>query len=138
MHPQVASNLGNIAVELFNRKRYDEAIARFERAEPITEKTYGSHSLEVANLWRNMGITYAASKRLEESEAALRKAIECRKAVAGMEDPKLALWLRDYADVLRSQRRYGQAEQAEVDAVRIEVRNTIQAQKQGETARVPN
>jgi tetratricopeptide (TPR) repeat protein len=137
-HPQVGFNLGNIAVELYHRKRFDEAVTHFQRAEEIEERVYGAGNLQVANLWRNMGVAYAASKRLEESEAALRKAIECRKTAAGMDDPTLSLWLREYANVLRRQQRYGQAEQAEVDAERIEVRNTVQAQKQGAGAGAPD
>jgi hypothetical protein len=41
----------------------------------------------------------------------------------------LSSWLREYAMVLRTEQRFGEAEQAEVRAMGIEVRNTIKANR---------
>lgn len=124
-HPQVASNLTNIGAELFYQKDYQAASDRFERAEQINERCFGQDSVAVANLWRDMAMAYEGSKNLDASQAAYRKAIQSQKTVAGPEDANLSLWLREYAQVLRRRCQFGEAEQAEVEALRIEVRNTL-------------
>lgn len=129
-HPQVASNLTNLAVELFNQKKYEAAVTQFKRAEQIQEQFFGEQSAQVASLWRSIAIANYDSRNLDESQAAFSKAIHCLELASNPDNPELAVWLREYANVLRQRRQFSQAEQAEVEATRIQVRNTIKADRE--------
>lgn len=129
VHPQISSNLSNMGAELFRQKKYEQAVAQYRRAEQIQEKVFGEQSVQAAQLWRNLAIVYNASDQVDQSEAAYEKAIRCVQAASGPYTPSLSIWLHEYATLLRRDRRFSQAEEAEVQAVRIQVRNTIQANR---------
>ena len=128
----MASDLSNIAAEFFHQKKYSDALELYVRAEQIDRSSFGEQSRQTANLWRNMAIVHIASKNFDQAEAAYGKAIRClQNSSSGFEAPVLAAWLHDYAELLRKQRRFSDAEQAEVQAVRVEVRNAIKANDKG-------
>jgi hypothetical protein len=49
------------------------------------------------------------------------------EASSGTDNLVLSTWLQEYAEVLRRQKRFAEAEQAQTQALGIQVRNTIKA-----------
>jgi tetratricopeptide (TPR) repeat protein len=111
------------------QKKYEQAIPLFQRAIQIDEVAFGSENVEVARALRNLAAVYWAAKQLPEADQAYRQAIhKCR--ISGENNPDLISWLYEYADVLRKEEKFSEAEQADVDAYRIRVHNAITAEKQ--------
>ena len=129
----MASDLSNIGAEFFNEKKYADALEYYERAEQIAKSSFGQQSAQEAQISRDIAIVYAASKQFDQAQAAYSRAIRCLQgSPAGPETPILASWLHEYANLLRKQRHFSEAEQAEVQAVKVEVRNAIK--RNGKTA----
>lgn len=133
-HPQVASILANIALELVHQKRYEEALQTYERAEQIQERSLGEHTAGVGRLWRDIAITYQHLNDFASAAAAYDKAIQGLRAASGADTPDLAIWLREYAEVLKKRREFGEAERAETESLRIQVRNTLKANQKPDRA----
>ena len=130
-HPRVASDLSNLAVEMTVQKKHKEAIPLLRRAIQIEEVAFGSENVEVARALRNLAAVYWAAKQLPEADQAYRRAIHiCR--ISSENNPDLISWLYEYAEVLRKQEKFSEAEQADVDASRIRVHNAITADKQND------
>jgi tetratricopeptide (TPR) repeat protein len=135
-HPKVATDLCNLAVELFSLNKYDGALSLFERAKSMHEKAYGPESVQVAQTWRDMGATYRSAKQLEQASLAYDKAIRSFESSSGKDNPRLSTWLQEYADVLKKQQRFADAERAVTRAVGIQVRNTIRSASIGNKGQV--
>jgi len=128
-HPRVAHDLSNIAVQLYYERKFNQAIPLFQRAKQIEEKALGPNNLEVAGMLRNLGAAYGGSKDYEQAEQAYRKAIEISRTAA-KDTAKLMTWLSEYAAILRLEQKFGEAEQAYVQANGIRVHNAITATKE--------
>jgi len=124
-----ADTLGNIAAELFYQKKYHEAASLYERAKAIQETSRGKDHPDVARTWRNLAITEASLKDLSKADDAYRNAIRILENSEERDDPTLFSWLRQYAQLLRKEGQFAEAEQADVRASRIEVRNAIRAEE---------
>jgi tetratricopeptide (TPR) repeat protein len=133
-HPQVASILTNVALELMHQKRYEEALLTYTRAEQIQERVAGDHTAAVARLWRDIALTYDRLNDIESSLAAYRKAVKGLQDASGPEAPDLAIWLGEYAALLKRHREFGEAERAQTESLRIQVRNTLKANQGSEPA----
>lgn len=131
-HPRVASDLTNIAAELSTRKRLDDAIALYERAKEIQERDFGPQSAEVAQTWHSLGVVYEMSKRPNEALRAYETAVAAFKA-SSPEAPDYAVCLHEYASLLRTRQRFDEAEEAEVMATRVQVKNAIRADQDNST-----
>jgi len=123
----VAADLCNLAVELFYQKKYDDALPLLQRAELIQEKSLGPDHVQVAQTWRNIAVIYRTSRQFEEASIAYGKAIRLFEASSGTDNPTLSTWLQEYAEVLKKQQRFAEAEQAVTQALGIQVRNTVKA-----------
>jgi tetratricopeptide (TPR) repeat protein len=117
----------NLAVELFYQKKIDDALVLFKRAELIQEKSFGSDNVRLAQTWRNIGVIHRTSKQFEAASTAYSKAIRLFEASSGADNPILSTWLQEYAEVLKKQQRFAEAEQAVTQALGIQVRNTLKA-----------
>src|SRR6185437_12707930 len=91
------------------------------------EKHLGAQSIEVARTLHNIAVVQVRAKCFDDAERSYRKAIPIFQKTETHEDALLSQWLSEYAAVLRHQKRFGEAEQAEVQAVRIQVRTAIGA-----------
>jgi tetratricopeptide (TPR) repeat protein len=129
-HPQVASDLANLAAESFYAKKYQEAIDLYRRAATIQEQSLGAQNRQTAATWRNLAIVYHGAKRYRDAQAAYERAIYAFETSVGTGSLDLLDCLKRDAEVLRKLERFAEAEQAEVRATRIEVRNAIRAQTQ--------
>jgi tetratricopeptide (TPR) repeat protein len=128
-HPTVASDLSNIATQLFYLKKPEAALPLYQQAKKIQEQSLGPLAFEVARTWRNLAIAYLSVNQVSESVAAFSQALRAIDAPSGGQNPNLPLWLREYAGALRREQHFGEAEAAETRALGIEVRNTIVRQK---------
>jgi hypothetical protein len=72
-----------------------------------------------------MAVVYNLSGRTADAEHTFDAAIHSMIAGLGPDTPELAQWFREYAVVLKSDRQYARAEQAETEAMRVQVRNAI-------------
>lgn len=133
-HPRVASILSNLAVELVSQKRYEEALQNYQRAKEIQERAVGAHTMAVARLWRDMAVTYGRLNDFDSSAAAYDKAVQSLRTIAGPDAPELAGWLQEYAGVLKKRHQYGDAERAETESLRIQVRNTLKTNQKSVSA----
>lgn len=125
-HPASAANLANLGVDLFCLKQFDEALATLERAEHIQEKRLGQDSVATASTLHNMAAMLAQLKRYGDASEAYDRAIRARiGAVPDPYDTTVGQWVREDAAVLRKVGRFGEAEMAEVRAMKIEVKNAI-------------
>jgi tetratricopeptide (TPR) repeat protein len=134
-HPAVALNLANLGVDLFCLKRFDDAMATLEQAERIQEKRLGEESVATAYTLHNMAAMLAQLKRYGDASETYDRAIRARiAAVPDPYDATLGQWVREDAAVLRKAGRFGEAEMAEVRAMKIEVKNAIGATASETTA----
>lgn len=134
-HPAVALNLANLGVDLFCLKRFDDAMATLEQAERIQQKRLGEESVATAYTLHNMAAMLAQLKRYGDSSETYDRAIRARiGAVPDPYDATLGQWVREDAVVLRKAGRFGEAETAEVRAMKIEVKNAIGAARVETTA----
>ena len=129
-HPQVASDLANLAAESFYAKKHEQAIDLYQRAAAIQEQSLGAQSRQTAATWRNLAIVYHGAKRYRDAQATYQRAIDAFEASAGAGSLDLLDCLKRDVDVLRKLDRFAEAEQVEVRATRIEVRNAIRAETQ--------
>jgi Flp pilus assembly protein TadD len=72
-------------------------------------------------------MVYLRSKDFDQAEQAYRAAIPILEKASSRESAILSQWLNEYAVILRHQRRFSEAERAEVQAMRIKVRTAIEA-----------
>ncbi len=134
-HPASATNLANLSVDLFCLKRFDDALAMLERAERIQEKQFGEESVATAYTLHNKAAMLAQLKRYSDASETYDRAIRARiGAVPDPYDATLGQWVREDAVVLRKVGRFGEAEMADVRAMKIEVKNAIGAAKVETTA----
>jgi tetratricopeptide (TPR) repeat protein len=134
-HPATAANLANLGVDLFCLKRFDQALATLERAERLQEKRFGRDSVATAYTLRNIAAMLAELKRYSDASETYDRAIRAREvAVPDPFDVTLAQWIREDAATLRKAGRFGEAEMAEVRAMKIDVKNAIRPTKQERSA----
>ena len=126
-HSQTASDVANLASEYFFQKKYDRAVDLFQKAESAEEKTFGPDSLKTAQVLADLAIVYRAAKQFDDAIATYRKAIRALELSAGPDSPRLSAILRSYAGTLRAKQQFGEAEQAEVRALGIQVRNAVKS-----------
>lgn len=134
-HPTVATSLANQGVDLFCLKRFDESLAMLERAEGIQEKRLGRDSVATAFVLHNMATVLGQLKRFSDASETYERAIHAREvAIRDPYDATLGEWTREDAAMLRKAGRFGEAEMAEVRAMKIEVRNALRPAKLETTA----
>ena len=95
----------------------------------IQSKSFGPNSTELARSWRNLAIANMSLKELGEAENCFRIAIRTLECAPEPDSLELSSWLREYAQLSRQAEHYAQAEQADVRASSLEVRNAIKAAK---------
>ncbi|MBV9938136.1 MAG: tetratricopeptide repeat protein, partial [Acidobacteriaceae bacterium] len=115
--------------ELFYQKKYREAAGLYERVKAIQEKSKGKENLDVARTWRNLAMTEVNLKDFSKADDAYKNAIRILQNSKELDNSMLSSWLRQYAQLLRVGGQFAKAEQADVQASAIEVRNAIRAEK---------
>jgi tetratricopeptide (TPR) repeat protein len=100
----------DLAQFLKDRGRYFEAEPLYLRSTGINETLYGPSSVEAAQSLLHLGAVYHAEFRLEEAEAAARKAVDLFTALAGADSPAFAYAAANLAVILADEGQPARAE----------------------------
>jgi len=109
-HPDVATDLNNLAGLYDAQGRYGEAEPLYQRALRIWEKTLGTEHPDVAMVLDNLAGLYDAQSRYREAEPLHQRSLRIREKVLGAEHPDTATSLSNLAGLYESQGRYSEAE----------------------------
>src|SRR6516164_5056108 len=105
-----ASQLNNLAVELFNSGRYSEAEPIFKRALAIREKTIGPNHPDVAATLSYLASLYHKQGRYADAEPLFKRSLAIQEKVLGPDHPNVATYLNNLAALYYDQGRYADAE----------------------------
>ena len=89
-HPNVATDLNNLALLLQATNRLEEAEPLMRRALAIDEKSYGPEHPNVATDLNNLAQLLQATNRLAEAEPLMRRALAIDEKSYGPEHPNVA------------------------------------------------
>ena len=109
-HPEVATDLNNLAVLLQDTNRLVEAEPLKRRALVIDEKSYGPDHPKVARDLNNLASLLQATNRLVEAEPLMRRALAIDEKSYGPDHPKVATDLNNLASLLQATNRLAEAE----------------------------
>jgi tetratricopeptide (TPR) repeat protein len=108
-HPDLASNLGDLAAIYSKLAKYNEALPLHERALAMCEKAQGPEHAETAICLNNMACTYVSLKRYEEALSLHERALAICQKVLGLEHPQTVESLVAIANYDRIQGKYEEA-----------------------------
>lgn len=109
-HPEVASDLNNLALLLWDTNRASEAEPLYRRALAIAEISLGPNHPEVGRALNNLAQLLQASNRLQEAESLMRRALAIGEKTLGPDDPDVASALNNLAALLKASNRLQEAE----------------------------
>src|SRR5215472_620473 len=109
-HPEIATDLNNLAQLLKDTNRLGEAEPLMRRALAITEASFGSDHPNVAIRLSNLAGLLQATNRLGEAEPLMRRALAIDEASLGKDHPNVATALNNLAGLLQATNRLGDAE----------------------------
>jgi tetratricopeptide (TPR) repeat protein len=109
-HPEVATDLNNLAQLLQATNRLEEGEPMMRRALAIDEKSYGPEHPDVARDFNNLALLLRATNRLEEAEPMIRRTLAITENSYGPEHPKVAIALNNLAQLLKDTNRLEEAE----------------------------
>jgi tetratricopeptide (TPR) repeat protein len=117
--------------------RYTEAVGPAERAWQILRTSAEPVSTAYrAATFSVLGAVYLHTGRLTEAETFGRQAVELATATSGPDDPQLAVYLGNYANILRRADRKKEAKDFQGEADAITARNSYTAGLYGYTVNV--
>ena len=103
-HPEVATDLNNLAGLLYATNRLGEAEPLFRRALAIDEASYGPDHPNVARDLNNLAELLRATNRLGEAEPLYRRALAIVEASYGPDHPQRRLLVRKNLAALEASR----------------------------------
>jgi len=109
-HPEVATDLNNLAGLLLATNRLAEAEPMYRRALAIDEKNYGPDHPNVARDLNNLAGLLRATNRLAEAEPMYRRVVSIFEKSLGPDHPNVATALNNLAGLLRATNRLAEAE----------------------------
>ncbi len=109
-HPNVATNLSNLALVLQETNRLKDAEPLMRRALGIDEKSYGPDHPEVATDLSNLAVLLQQTNRMAEAEPLLRQALAIDERFYGPDHPDVARDLNNLARLLQDTDRAADAE----------------------------
>jgi Tetratricopeptide repeat/Domain of unknown function (DUF4062) len=109
-HPDVATDLNNLAGLLRATNRLGEAEPLMRRALGIDEASYGNDHPRVAIPLNNLAQLLQDTNRLGEAEPLMRRALGIDEASYGNDHPDVATDLNNLAGLLQDTNRLGEAE----------------------------
>jgi tetratricopeptide (TPR) repeat protein len=109
-HPDVATDLNNLAALLQATNRLAEAEPMMRRALAIDEASYGKDHPRVAIGLNNLAQVLQATNRLAEAEPMIRRALAIDEASYGKDHPRVAIRLNNLATLLHATNRLAEAE----------------------------
>jgi tetratricopeptide (TPR) repeat protein len=109
-HPEVATDLSNLAALLKDTNRMAEAEPLMRRALAIDENSFGPEHPNVATDLNNLAQLLQATNRLAEAEPLMRRALTTDEKSFGPEHPNGARDLKNLARLLQDTNRRSEAE----------------------------
>ena len=109
-HPDVASDLNNLAQLLKATNRLAEAEPLMRRALAIDEASFGTDHPNVASDLNNLAQLLQATNRLAEAEPLMRRALAIDEPSFGKDHPRVAIRLNNLAQLLKATNRLAEAE----------------------------
>jgi Tfp pilus assembly protein PilF len=124
-HPNVATDLNNLAGLLRATNRPSEAEPMYRRALAIDEASYGPNHPNVARVLSNLAVLLQNTNRLSEAEPLCRRALTIYEASYGPDHPTVALGLNNLAILLEATNRLSEAAPMYRRCLVIRVRFTL-------------
>jgi len=109
-HPDVATDLNNLALLYFAKGEYARAEPLYQRALAIREKALGSEHPDVATSLNSLAQSYFAKGDYARAEPLSQRALAIREKVLGSEHPDVASDLNNLADLYCAKGQYAKAE----------------------------
>jgi tetratricopeptide (TPR) repeat protein len=109
-HPEVATDLNNLAQLLQATNRLAEAEPLIRRALGIDETAYGPDHPKVAIRLNNLALLLQDTNRLAEAEPLIRRALGIDEKAYGPDHPEVATDLNNLAHLLQATNRLSEAE----------------------------
>jgi len=109
-HPNVATDLNNLAALLYATNRMAEAEPLMRRALAIDEMSFGHERPNVAIRLNNLAHLLQATNRLSEAEPLVRRALAIDEKSFGHQHPNVAIHLNNLAHLLKDTNRLPEAE----------------------------
>lgn len=123
-HPDTAASYNNVASNLDDQGRYDEAEPLYRKGLEIRREVLGENHPSTATSYNNVASNLNAQGRYDEAEPLYRKGLEIRRRVLGENHPDTATSYNNVAYNLNAQGRYDEAEPLYEHALTI-LRNTL-------------
>jgi tetratricopeptide (TPR) repeat protein len=105
-----AAALNQQVLQLYNQRRYSEAMPLAQRALAIQEKALGPNHPSVANLLTNLAFLYVNQGRYAEAEPLYKRSLAIREKALGPDHSDVAASLGNLAQLYKDQGRYADAE----------------------------
>src|SRR6516162_3402663 len=105
-----AAALNQQVVQLYNQRRYSEAMPLAQRALAIQEKALGPNHPSVAVSLNNLAELYQAEGRYAEAEPLYKRSLAIREKALGPVHPDVAASLGNLAQLYKDQGRFADAE----------------------------
>ena len=109
-HPDVATQLNNLAQLLKATNHLSEAEPLMRRALIIDETSLGKDHPKIATRLNNLALLLEATNRLSEAEPLLRRALAIGESSLGKDHPDVATQLNNLGQLLRATNRLSEAE----------------------------
>lgn len=123
-HPDLIFTLSALGVLYTGVGRYDDAIARFQRALKIVEPRAEDFDTRIARLLHGMATAQRKAGRLNEASDTLAKAtIIARQNLEP--HPDMVVIIEDYSAMLKTQGKQKEAEELRAEARRVRVRSSL-------------
>lgn len=97
--------------ELYQARKYGEAIPLAEKVLAILEKSLGANNANVATQLINLGDLYRLQNRFSDAEKAYERGLAIRQNILGSNHPDVAEALSSLASLYRTQARFAIADQ---------------------------
>jgi tetratricopeptide (TPR) repeat protein len=109
-HPDVATNINNLAYLYKSQGRYEEAEQHYKEALLLSQKVLGVEHINVTIILQNLAILYDAQGRYDKAEPLYIQCFEMFRKLLGIEHISVAKCMNDIGFLYFHQERYKEAE----------------------------
>jgi tetratricopeptide (TPR) repeat protein len=126
-HVRIGIDLSRAGALAKARKHYSEAEDLLRRADEILEGRLPATDQEIGAALLNLGDVLSFEKKFELSAKMYQRGLAVAYVAWGPQDARLAPWLDGYANVLRQQQHFAEAERVEAQATKLRVTQILGA-----------
>jgi tetratricopeptide (TPR) repeat protein len=109
-HPEVATDLNNLACLYWSQGKYEETEPLFQSALEIRRQQLGHEDPDTAEAFNNLACLYQTRGKYKESESFFQQALVIYKQIYGPGDPAVGTVQSNLAEVYRRLGRYEEAD----------------------------